>query len=280
MKTLFRSASIVLLLLVSGARAANTNMPVEIVRMPTNDWLHIGEMLTYRVYWGYLPVGVSYVTTSWTNHDGRQLIAVRYRTLSNKLVATLYPVDDLIEALIDTNGFKSVRFTKSLKEGTHKYLEVTTFDYTNNTAHWVSHLHNKRKTMPLEAGTRDIVAFMYLMRGFPFQPDTTTRYRVYADTKTYDVWLTTRGREKIKLPHYGKVPSIKLEPEAAFQGLFVRKGKITAWVSEDSRRLCTRLVGSVPVASINVILVDVQGPGNDAWIRNAPPRDDVPSLGQ
>lgn len=263
------------LLIIAGAlacadAAVNTNLPVEYLAVPTNMWLRIGEKLTYHVHWGILPVGQARMSIAWDEYEGRKVIAIRLRTQSNRIINTIYPVNDLIEALIDPVEFKSLRFTKQLNEGRHKYHEVTVFDYSNRVARWESKLTGKKKVMPLESGTRDIVAFMYLMRSHPMAPDSTHRYRVFADTKIYDAWVNTRKRETVKLANFGKTTCIKLEPEIAFQGLFVRKGKVTAWVSDDDRRLCTRIVGSVPVASIDVLLVDVEGPGDDFWSRKAP----------
>jgi hypothetical protein len=60
----------------------------------------------------------------------------------------------------------------------------------------------------------------------------------------------------------------RIEPEAAFNGLFMRKGKITVWVSRDDRRVCTRVDAEVPVANIHIVLDKVLGPGDDAWVKN------------
>jgi hypothetical protein len=154
-----------------------------VLSVPTDFWLQAGEDLRYRIYWGRIPVGTTRVWCEWTAEEGRRLLAVRYRTLSNKIVATLYPVDDTIEALIDPATFTSVRFTKNLSEGRHRYHEVTTFDYTNLVAHWESKISRKTKTLPLKADTRDLVAFMYLLRSRPFHSGEVIEQRVMADDK-------------------------------------------------------------------------------------------------
>lgn len=234
--------------------------------LPTNLWFHVGEELTYKVYWGIIPVGSATITTDWADLDGRKLIAIRYRALSNKVISTVYPVDSMIESLIDPDTFKSVRFTKNLSEGRHRSHEITTFDYGSLTASWTSLTKAKHKTFALESETRDLVAFLYLVRAWPFEPNETWSGRVMADDDIYDLWVRVKDREAVKLPGFGKVTSVRIEPEAAFNGIFVRKGKITVWVSDDERRLVTRIVGSVPVADIDVVLCGVRGPGNDSWV--------------
>jgi hypothetical protein len=87
------------------------------------------------------------------------------------------------------------------------------------------------------------------------------------DEKLYDLFLTTRAVEPVKLPHYEqKIPSLKIEPRAKFDGLFVRKGKATVWISRDPRHLLTLARLSTPFGRVSITLHEVSGPGDDFWI--------------
>jgi hypothetical protein len=70
------------------------------------------------------------------------------------------------------------------------------------------------------------------------------------------------------------VPSLRIDPEAAFNGLFVREGKATLWVSRDLRRILTRAKARVPFGRITVKLTDVSGAGDDFWITEKKGDDD------
>lgn len=242
-----------------------TNMPAL--------WFPVGEELIYRIYWGPVPVGTTRVTTEWVEEEGRRLVAIRYRTRSNKVIEKIYPVDDFIESLVDPAKFLPVRFTKKLSEGRYHVEEVTTFDHARLTAHWISKLKNKAKDFAIEADTRDIVSLMYYLRSAPFVPGENRHIRVMADEKIYDLWVKVGKVEGVNLPAYGKVDSFYIEPKAAFQGLFLRQGKAWLWVSTDERRLCTKMVGSARVASIRVVLCEVRGPGTDFWVRRREARE-------
>jgi hypothetical protein len=249
----------------TNAVPAATNTPAAVA---TNQLpFPVGEELVYSIYWGIIPVGKTRVVSRWVEENGRRLLAIRYRTRSNRFIAKLYPVDDTIEAIIDPTVFKPVRFKIVLREGGHRRDEVTTFDYDRLTAHWESRVKNSRKDLPLENEARDLVSFMYSLRAQQFVPGSNYQYRVMADDKIYDLFVKAVAPEKVELPTFGAVDSLRLEPTAAFDGLFVRKGKITVWVSQDERNVVTKLVGSVPVASIKVFLTEVRGPGDDYWIR-------------
>ena len=245
---------------------AEPSIPQVEEALPESGFI-VGEELVYCVYWGFIPVGKTRIVSRWIEEDGRRLLAIRYRTRSNRFIAAIYPVDDLIESIVDPETFLPVRFVKKLKEGRHRNDEITTFDYEKGEARWEDRIKDRSKTYPIDEDTRDIVSFMYFMRSDRFKPGDKKAFRVMADEKIYDLFVSAHDAEKIKLKRFGRVKSIRLEPEAQFQGLFVRKGKVTVWVSDDERHLCTKVVGSVPVASIKVVLWEVRGPGDDFWIR-------------
>ena len=247
----------------SVTNAASTNILADV------GW-PVGEKLTYRIYWGYIPVGSAAATVDWADYQGQRVLAIRFRTISNRFVEKLYPVDDTIESLVDPATFLPLRFTKNLSEGKNRHHEVTTFDRTNLVAHWKSMISGKERTFKIDASTRDIPSFMYSMRTGRFAVGSKERYQVMADEKIYDLWINVKETETLKLTPFGQVKTLKAEPEAAFQGLFVRSGKIWVWISDDKRSLAAQIVGSVPVASIRVVLVNVEGPGNDRWIKPEP----------
>lgn len=254
--------------LAARALAGDTNGAVGAVEGPAL-WFPVGEGMVYRIYWGMIPVGEAQISTAWIRDNGRTFLEISYRARSNKVLSTLYPVDDTVQALVDPETFRPVSFVMDMKEGrTHKQ-EVTTFDYENGVGRWQSLLKKKEKTFAIDAETRDLVTFMYFARQKGFQPGADHRFRVMADEKVYDLSIKVKkDLEPIELPNHGTVSCLRLDPEAQFNGIFMRKGKVTVWVSNDSRRLATKVSASVPiVGSVKAVLVSVTGPGDDAWVR-------------
>lgn len=254
-------SALVLLLAIGRMEAAEPATP-----LITNLWFPVGEELRYTAHWGVFHVADSQTTATWTNHEGRELLAIVIRTTSTRFLSVMYPVDDRIETLVDPATFLPVRFTKTLNEGRYHTDEVTTFDHAAGMAYWHNRKKDVRKEFAIEPDTRDVVSLMYYLRQMSFEPGQTNRFRVMADEKMYDLLVRVAGLEKTDLDLYGEVPSLKVEPDAAFEGLFVRKGKVTLWVSQDPRRILTRVVGEIPVANIRIKLAEVRGPGDDMWI--------------
>jgi len=198
--------------------------------------------------------------------EGRRLIGIRFTTKSNKVLDVLYPVDDFIESLIDPETFLPVQFTKRLSEGRYRCHEVTTFDHETGLATYLNKRENKTKTYPIEAETRDLISFMYSMRTVDVTVGSAGDFKVMADEKLYDLSIKALKEQSVKLPKYGKIASVVLKPVAAFQGLFVRRGSMKIWVSDDDRKIITKASIKVPVAHVNLLLEDVSGPGTDQWV--------------
>ncbi len=226
----------------------------------------VGEKLSYKLYWGMIPVGSAVAWTEWADFEGQRLLAIRLRTVSNKVIEKIYPVNDVIESLIDPTTFLPVQFTKNMSEGSRRHHEITRFDRINRVANWESKITRETRIFKIDADTRDIPSFMYFMRNQRFAPGKRDRYKVMADEKIYDLWITVNKKESVDLPRYDPVECMKIEPEAAFNGLFVRKGRMWAWISNDPRCLAARVEASIPVANVRAVLISVEGPGQDFWV--------------
>lgn len=227
----------------------------------------VGEKLVYNIYWGAIPVAHAEAVTAWEEYEGRTVLAIRFRTRSNAFLSRIYPVNDFIESLVDPVTLLPIRFTKTLNEGRYHCDEVTYFDHAAGTARFEARHREKRKEFPIAESTRDLVSFMYFMRGEAarFTVGKEEKFQIMTDEKLYDLFVKPVRKEAIQIPGFGKVKTVRFEPEAAFEGIFVRKGRLWLWVSDDERRIITRVRAKVPLASVKIQIAKVEGPGDDFW---------------
>lgn len=239
----------------------------------TELWFPVGEKLTYQVYWGMFPVAETRVTSEWIEEEQEEekriLLAIKVTTKSYALLDTIYPVDDFIESIVDPVTFRPLRFEKRLSEGRYRLHEITTFNHEAQTARWKHLIKNDVKDFAIENDTRDLLSFMYFMRSQKLEPQRQYHYRLMADEKLYDLYVNIKDYVDRDFSKFGVVRCLYIEPEAKFQGLFVRAGKLQLWNSDDRRCLCVKAVAKAPVVgSIKVLLVKVEGPGNDRWVES------------
>jgi hypothetical protein len=220
-------------------------------------WFPIGERLTYKIYWGFILVGESSATTRWIEEDGRRLLSIKFRTQTTSFMDRIYPVDDTIESIIDPVAFLPIRFTKKLSEGRYRADERTDFDHEKGVARWQSFLNGRTKEYEIGPDTRDLVSFMYFTRKERFKVGDERDYQVMADEKIYDLFVEVTKREKVKLVDGSRMKSLLIEPRAAFEGLFVRKGKMWLWISDTEQPVVTKLQAKVPVASVKLVLEEI-----------------------
>jgi hypothetical protein len=234
----------------------------------TFPWI-MGEKLEYKIYWGVFPVADTVGTATWAEWKGKKYVKLQFRTRSGPKLRKLYPVDDTIFSLVDPETMLPEYFMMDMNEGRHDKQEQTFFDHGAGTATMVK-LHKEDKpsvTYKIDPDSRDIISLMFFMRSKTFEANTDYETRVMSDEKLYDLKMHAKNFEEITLKKYGSVKALKVEPEAAFDGVFVRKGKMTLWFSDGSRKLCLKMVADTPFANIKMMLIKVSGPGNDEWVQ-------------
>lgn len=223
-------------------------------------WFPVGEQLRYQLYWGVLPVGTVLAWSEWVHEEGQWQIALRLRTRSGVVLDPMYPVDDFIESRVDPRTFLPIRFVKKINEGRNRYDEITEFDYGMGVARWRSLLRGREKELPIDETIRDIPSLLYWFRRERLGPGDAREFKVMADNKIYTVLPRPVGIETIGVAGLGRVACIRYEPWAEFNGLFVRKGKVWLWVSDDDRRVAMRIEAEVPVARVRALLIEIRVP--------------------
>lgn len=228
----------------------------------------VGEKLTYIIYWGWIAVGESVASTEWAWVEDSWKLRIRVRTQSNGVLSALYPVDDRIETLVDPVTLRPVRFQMILNQGDRHRHETTVFDWDDMQAHYLrkrKDRENETKSYAIKEDTRDLASFMYFLRKTDFEPETAYEFEVMSDEKLYDLTVNTRGEERIRLETYGRVPSLRMDPKAEFQGAVIKRGEMRVWISSEGRQLMTKLFVDTPFANIRLLLKSVEGPGAESW---------------
>ncbi len=251
---------------MSGAAAGSTDLPFS-----------IGEELTYSIRWNGIPVAWSTARAERDTLDGREVIALRMRTRTYPFFNWVFKVDDRHESLIDPETLRPIQYTKNLREGRYRCHEITTFDFETMRARYEHQTNGNVKEYAIEEDTRDILSFMYFLRGVRLKEKDSAEYRVMSDEKLYDLILHGQEIESIALDRYEReIPSLRLQPETMLDGLCVRKGEATVWISRGPRGLLTAARIHVPFGRAQIELETVDGPGDDFWIteRKADEDDD------
>lgn len=230
-------------------------------------WFDPGEVLNYRLYWGFIPVGASSISAFEVDTGGKKLIAIQYKVKTNRFFDRIYPVDDFIETLIDPDGFVPVTYTKKIKRRQPRCSETVVFLRDEGIANWYSECLATNGSFEIENDTRDIISLLYSLRRTPLAEGQAVSNRVVVTRGITDIIIKVGGRKKMDAGGLEDVECFKVVPAAKLDDLLVEEGEVEAWVSAGSRRIVTLLEIGAFFGSIRAELCGVQGPGDDEWVK-------------
>ncbi|QBG47189.1 DUF3108 domain-containing protein [Verrucomicrobia bacterium S94] len=226
-----------------------------------------GEISEYKVSWMGVPLAWSRSTTDVVNHNGTDRIRITMVSRTYTAYDHIYKVDDKTEVILDPESALPIQLDLMLNEGNRKKSHLTTFDHTRGEAVFIDRMAGTTNVVAIAPDTREILSFLYSSRIRDLTVMKEQIHTLFVDGKMHEVGLTLGKTKRLKIPDRGKVESIRIEPLAEFDGLFLRQGKIFFWVSKADRRMVTLVQASVPVGKVNVKLQNVSGPGHDFWVK-------------
>ena len=208
------------------------------------DFEH-GETLDYDLVWLKLTGGSARMTIQPQQADpSNYRITSMARTSST--FSRIYKVRDEIETVVARSNFTTLRYHKSLQEGSSRKDETTT--YANGIA------TRKGKTYAVPTPVFDPLSLVYYLRTQDLTPGRTVNVTVFADKKTYDVAAHVTKRQSIDTPA-GNFAAIVVEPDMEAGGLYRdEQSKLTIWYSDDERHLPLRIRSDVKIGTITMTL--------------------------
>jgi hypothetical protein len=107
---------------------------------------------------------------------------------------------------------------------------------------------------------QDEISSAYWFRAQSMEVGDTVHIPAMSDEKNWDLQVKLLQRDKVKIENLGTFEAFQIEPNATFQGLFVRRAAIRGWMSTDKKRLPLMMKTKIPVlGTITVVLVGYEG---------------------
>jgi len=238
-------------------------------------WSVEEERLAYRMKWGIIHVADARTETQFIESGGRRFLAIRIRVKTTPFVAHIFPLNDYVESLVDPETFLPVQYEQKLKEGRDFRHEIVRFDHAKRKAYWKNVTKGREGEFEIQPDTRDVVSFMWYIRTRGVRTlyaEEALKFTVVVDNQVYDLSIRGQRYEDIRLPLVGRFKALRLEPVAKFGQIFVRKGRIWLWISDDARCVCAKMAVRLKVCSLKGYLVSVTGGEQDIWSSPGPGR--------
>ena len=215
----------------------------------------IGERLTYEVSWLNLTAVIAVMEVASTGGTRGDTVARLVGTAqSTPIITKFFPVDSRVESELDLDTLVPEHMTFRRREGKKKEDIEYVFHQKEGTVTAVR--GGTTESLPIPAGTQDILSCLYYTRTvLAPTPGASLKMNVYHDKKNRPVEVRVEGIETIE-GAWGKAETVRVLVIMPFHGLFMNKGDIRVWVTNDESKTPLRMKAKVVLGSIVADLVD------------------------
>lgn len=229
---------------------------------PGTGALEPGEVLTYDISWSRVVTAGTAIMEikEGTLPDGKRVLRLIATTHSEGMVDTFYPVKDRLESVFDRELMQSLSFSLNQSHGKKKSRRELVFDPLSKTVTGKMN-DNAPETLTVPDQTQDALSSLYYLRTREdFVVGKPIILHVYDGGKNWSVEVQTLGREKVKTPA-GEFSTIKVRTFPTYEGVFMNKGEIFMWLTDDKRKVPVLMKSTISIGSIVSTLTNIEPRG-------------------
>lgn len=215
-----------------------------------------GERLEFVLKWSFVVAGYSTMQIEPAG-EGRLLMSIT--TKSSPFLSTFYKVHDRMESLVrDTDSMLPYYYHLKLREGKHRKERRVTYNQDAGTIVLNNIKDNKVKEYDALGEINDMISAFHRVRGLVGDVGDDVAVRVFDDGKLYDITVRVIKKETVTVPA-GTFDTVVIMPELKSEGIFVRKGKMLIWLTDDERHMPVKIKSKIKVGAVNAYLTYASG---------------------
>ncbi len=249
----YRAGWFILALLFS----PETGSSQKVLRKIEGEAFKTGEMLRYRVHYGFIDAGEASlsINNTYDTLGGRLCYHIIGLGTSSSILDPFFKVRDRYESIIDKQALVPWLFIRRVDEGGYIINENVVFNHYRNTA------TSEKGTFTIPDNIQDLVSSFYYARSLNFKnakPGDVFRIQAFLDNEVIPLNLKFLGREKIKSKK-GFFNCLKFSPMLQEGRVFKDEEDMTVWISDDGNKIPVRVQAEILVGSIKMDLSDYSG---------------------
>ncbi len=213
----------------------------------------VNKKYHYNLYWSGIKAGEAVLEYLETPEG----LAIRTHAISSKFLSIFYKVDDRSETILYPDGYPKSS-TLNISEGRHRKHKVTIFakktEETPQKIFFHDVLKDEKAEYELDKPAYDPLSGFYAITKLPIQIGKTEYIKIFDSKKIFDAEINVLKKENIRVPA-GKFDTIVVNPILKTEGLFLRKGKMHIWLTDDDRKVPIMFKSKVKIGSFVAKLV-------------------------
>ncbi|MCK5427512.1 MAG: DUF3108 domain-containing protein [Thermodesulfovibrionia bacterium] len=214
----------------------------------------VPEKFTYNVYWAGIRAG----NASLELEDSPDGVTITSRAVSAQFISIFYRVEDLAQSILYPNGYPSLYVLK-IHEGRHRRDKATYFNIKpdNETQQIIynNKLDNETVEFNFERPAFDPLSGLYEIRKRQLEVGRSEFIDIFDSKKLWNVEVQVLRKERITTP-VGEFNTIVIKPIMQSEGIFMKKGDIYIWLTDDEKKIPAMIKSKVKIGSFVAKLVD------------------------
>jgi Protein of unknown function (DUF3108) len=223
-----------------------------------------GEKLTYDVSWSnVVSAGTAVMEVEEeTLKNGKAALKFIVTGRSTGMIDKVFPVNDTVESVFDPSIMESLSYSLKQSHGRRKVSRGLVFDHSRKRV--VSTMNDDApENMDIPDPVQDALSSLYYLRTIEdFAEGKVITVNVFVNGKNWSIEVYTLGREKVKTPA-GEFAAIKIKTHPKYEGVFLNKGEVFIWLTDDNRKVPVLMKSTITVGSFVFTLTDMK-PGEGA----------------
>lgn len=214
--------------------------------LSSKNYIQHGELLTYKISYGFLTIGEATIATSNEVHlvDKESCYRVDISGRTTGAIGWVAKVDDKWGAFLRKSDLLPVKGYRIVRENNYKRDETTFFDHQKKEIRYYKYNHQEKKYHKEQVFTftetvRDLIGAYQYFRQLDYNAMSygdTIKVAGFFEDEFYNFKILYQGKEKIKT-EFGKVRAIKLVPVMPKNKVFDGENSISLWLSDDENRI-------------------------------------------
>ncbi len=217
-----------------------------------------GEKLVYNISWSnILNAGTAVMEVRKEGpaaNDG----VVRFVSTarSSGLVDKFYSVRDVVQSVFDVTTRESLSYSLDQSHGKRKKQRQLVFDQVHHKA--TMREDGTQEVFDVPKQVQDALSSLYYFRlSEGLTPGKVVTVNVLDGGKNWSVEVSVLAKEKIKTPA-GEFSTIKVKTYPKYEGVFMHKGEIFIWLTDDEHRVPVLMKSTITIGSIMATLTEMK----------------------
>ena len=204
---------------------------------PAEKQFRIGEYYKYRIDWLGVPVGfVTFEIEGEAIIEKKAVYIVTLTAETNKFASKIYNIRDTYTSYIDKDQLVPVRYDVNRSEGNYRKKAMTLFDHKNGKAYFENYLDGSKKSYSIPEGVLDPISAILKAKTFEMVVGDCHMIDVANNESVYKIYTHIPRKDHLLIKDMGEYEAFFVSPYAILNGVKVKKGTVSGYISSDAER--------------------------------------------